>query len=109
MRVPSRSNRNEVWQGLSVSGSMCRGIVPSRRHKTRSAAIRGTMDDAQLVAATAHGDAEAFAAFYRRHLPRVVGLALRATGDPELTADLAGEVFAVALASASRYEPIHDT
>jgi DNA-directed RNA polymerase specialized sigma24 family protein len=67
------------------------------------------MDDAQLLAATAGGDAEAFAAFYRRHLPRVVGIALRATGDPELTADLAGEVFAVALASASRYEPIHDT
>ena len=67
------------------------------------------MDDAQLLAATAHGDAEAFAAFYRRHLPRVVGLALRATGDRELAADLAAEVFAAALASAGGYEPRHES
>lgn len=67
------------------------------------------MDDAQLLAATARGDANAFAAFYRRHLPLVVSFALRATGDAELAADLAGEVFAAALASCARYEPRHES
>ena len=57
------------------------------------------MDDEQLLAATARGDAEAFATL----LPapsRVwsTGFCLRATGDRELAADLSGEVFAVALA-----------
>ncbi len=65
------------------------------------------MDDADLLAATVHGDADAFAAFYRRHLPAVVGFALRATGDPEIAADLAGEVFAAALAACGRYRPEH--
>ena len=67
------------------------------------------MDDTDLLAATARGDPDAFAAFYRRHLPRVVGFALRATGDPELAADLAGEVFAAALAASGRYRPEHDS
>ncbi|HEY1520373.1 MAG TPA: RNA polymerase sigma factor [Solirubrobacteraceae bacterium] len=67
------------------------------------------MDDADLLAATARGDAEAFACFYRRHLARVVAFALRATGDHELAADLAGEVFAVALESAGRYRPDRGT
>lgn len=65
--------------------------------------------DADLLAATAAGDADAFASFYRRHLARVVGVLLRETGDRELAADLAGEVFAVALASCARYRPVHDS
>jgi len=67
------------------------------------------MDDAQLLAATARGDPDAYATFYRRHLPRVVAFSLRATGDRELAADLTGEVFAVALAACGRYRPEHDT
>jgi RNA polymerase sigma factor (sigma-70 family) len=67
------------------------------------------MDDAQLLAATAGGDGDAFAVFYRRHLSRVVGFAHRATGDAELAADLAGEVFAAALAGAGRYRPHHES
>ena len=67
------------------------------------------MDDAELIAATARGDADAFALLYRRHLPRVVGFALRATGDPEVAADLTAEVFAAALASCARYRPLHDS
>jgi RNA polymerase sigma-70 factor (ECF subfamily) len=55
------------------------------------------MDDEALLAATAAGDADAFAAFYRRHLALVVGFGLGATGDREAAADLAGEVFAAAL------------
>ncbi|HLH66413.1 MAG TPA: RNA polymerase sigma factor [Solirubrobacteraceae bacterium] len=65
------------------------------------------MDDAQLLEATARGDADAFSLLYRRHLGRVVSFALRATGDPELAADLAGEVFAAALEQAGRYRPEH--
>ena len=67
------------------------------------------MDDGELIAATVRGDADAFAKLYRRHLPRVVVFGLRATGDPEVAADLAAEVFAAALASCARYRPEHDS
>ena len=65
------------------------------------------MDDDQLIAATARGDADAFAALYRRHLPRVVSYVMRATGDPEVAADLTAEVFAAALAGCGRYRQEH--
>jgi RNA polymerase sigma-70 factor (ECF subfamily) len=67
------------------------------------------MDDEALLAAGAAGDADAFAAFYRRHLGLVVGFGMRATGDREATADLTAEVFAAALAACGRYRPQHDT
>ncbi|MGI8714292.1 MAG: RNA polymerase sigma factor [Solirubrobacteraceae bacterium] len=67
------------------------------------------MDDERLLAQTARGDAEAFAMFYRRHLGLVIAFGMRATGDPELAADLAGEVFAVALGSCGRYRAQHDS
>jgi RNA polymerase sigma factor (sigma-70 family) len=67
------------------------------------------MEDAELLAAAVRGDADAFAAFYRRHLPAVVGFALRATGDPEVAADLTGEVFAAALEASPRYRPERPT
>lgn len=59
-------------------------------------------DDA-LLALVVRGDEDAFAAFYRRHLPGVVGYLMRRTGDPEATADLAAEVFAAVLVSAPRH------
>jgi DNA-directed RNA polymerase specialized sigma24 family protein len=53
------------------------------------------MDDAELIAATARGEADAFAALCRRRLPPAwSGFALRATADPEVAADLTAEVFA---------------
>lgn len=61
--------------------------------------------DDELLAQFAAGDAEAFVAFYRRHLPAVLGFFLRRTGNPELTADLTAEVFAAALLAAERYRP----
>src|ERR1700685_2094648 len=67
------------------------------------------MDDEQLLAASAHGDADAFAAFYRRHLPTVLGFCLRHTGSRENAAALAAEVFAAALAASRRYDPQHDS
>jgi RNA polymerase sigma factor (sigma-70 family) len=67
------------------------------------------MDDRELLAATSRGDADAFAVFYRRHLPAIVSYCLRATGSAELAADLAAEVFAGALESCDRYEPVYDS
>jgi RNA polymerase sigma-70 factor (ECF subfamily) len=67
--------------------------------------IRATMDDAGLLAASAAGDREAFASFYRCHLPAVLRFLLHETGDRELSADLAAEVFAAALLAADRYRP----
>ena len=67
------------------------------------------MDESALLAATAVGDADAFAEFYRRHLALVVGFCSRATGDREAAADLTGEVFAAALASCGRYRAEHAT
>lgn len=65
--------------------------------------------DAQLIVAIAGCDDRAFSAFYRRHLDMVVGWCARRTGDPELAADLAAEVFAAALVAAPRYEPRHES
>ena len=64
-----------------------------------------TAHDEDLLARFVEGDAEAFVAFYQRHLPAVLGFFLRRTGDPELTADLTAEVFAAALLAAERYRP----
>jgi RNA polymerase sigma-70 factor, ECF subfamily len=41
--------------------------------------------------------------FYARHLPVVLGYLMRETGEPELAADLAAEVFASVLLAARRY------
>jgi RNA polymerase sigma factor (sigma-70 family) len=59
--------------------------------------------DRALVAAVADGDEAAFGRLYRRHLPLVVRWCLRETGNRELAADLAAEVFAAALISARRF------
>jgi RNA polymerase sigma factor (sigma-70 family) len=66
-----------------------------------------TAQDDMLLAASAAGDRAAFASFYRRHLAAVLGFLLRETGDRELAADLAAEVFATALLAAARYRPEH--
>lgn len=68
-------------------------------------AMARASDDDQLLCAFAAGDPEAFGAFYRRHLPAMLGFFLRRTGDRELTADLTAEVFAAALLGAERYRP----
>ena len=69
---------------------------------------RARWSDAQLLAGVAARDERAFSAFYRRHLPMIVGWCVRRTRDPELAADLTAEVFAAALVSAARYEPTHE-
>ena len=65
--------------------------------------------DRELLQAIARCDGEAFTTFYRRHLPRVVAYLVSETGDCELAADLAAEVFAAALVGARRYRATHDS
>lgn len=65
--------------------------------------------DRELLQAIACCDGEAFAVFYRRHLPRVVAYLLAETRDRELAADLAAEVFAAALVGARRYKAVHES
>ena len=62
-------------------------------------------EDAVLVARIARGDDVAFGTLYRRYLPLVVRWSLRQTGNRELAADLAAEVFAAALIASRRYDP----
>lgn len=61
--------------------------------------------DAALVLAVARGEEDAFGALYRRYLPLVLRWSLGQTGDRELAADLAAEVFAAGLVSARRFDP----
>lgn len=63
----------------------------------------GRVDDDELLLATAAGDGDAFAAFYRRHLDVVIGYLRKRVSDPELAFDLAAETFAAALVSVRRY------
>src|SRR4051812_47204904 len=66
------------------------------------------LDDAALLAATA-GRPEAFAVFYRRHVPTVLAYCRRRTAEPELAFDLCAEVFAAALERSDRYRREHAT
>jgi RNA polymerase sigma-70 factor (ECF subfamily) len=65
--------------------------------------VRDRWSDGELLAAIAARDGEACAVFYRRHLPRTVAYLMCETHDPEVAADLTGEVFAVVIAAARRY------
>lgn len=59
--------------------------------------------DRELLTAASAGEGAAFAAFYRRHLPAVIGFLLRQTGDREVAADLSAEVFAAVFLFARRF------
>jgi RNA polymerase sigma factor (sigma-70 family) len=62
-------------------------------------------EDRALVARIATGDQDAFGVVYRRYLPLVLRWSLRQTGNRELAADLASEVFAASLIASRRYDP----
>lgn len=66
--------------------------------------MRGDKDDAQALLRAADRDPEAFGAFYRLFERRMLGFFMRASGRPELAADLAAETFARALESIERYD-----
>jgi RNA polymerase sigma-70 factor, ECF subfamily len=59
--------------------------------------------DDDLLLGAAAGDRQAFAEFYRRYEGPVLAFCARRLGDPELAADLTGEVFAAALQALGRY------
>lgn len=61
--------------------------------------------DAQALLCAARTDAEAFGGFYRCFERRVLGFFMRATGRPELAADLTAETFACALEEIESYDP----
>ena len=60
--------------------------------------------DEELLAASDR-DPEAFAAFYRRHAPRLLAWSARRTGNRDTAADLVAETFAAALEGCHRYRP----
>jgi RNA polymerase sigma factor (sigma-70 family) len=64
-----------------------------------------TDEDAELVARIARGDMDACGLLYRRYLPLVLRWSLRQTGNREVAADLASEVFAAAMVASARYDP----
>lgn len=70
-----------------------------------SRAAREGWSDRELLQAIADRDGEACAVFYRRHLARTVAFLMRETRDPEVTADITGEVFAAIIVAAGRYRP----
>jgi len=55
--------------------------------------VREQASDADLLSAIAGCDGQAFAVFYRRHLPAVLAYLMRETRDLEAAADLAAKVF----------------
>jgi RNA polymerase sigma factor (sigma-70 family) len=69
---------------------------------------RDEVSDGELLQASASRP-DAFAAFYDRYETAVVGYFTRRTGNPEIAADLAAEVFAAALSAADRYRPENPT
>jgi RNA polymerase sigma-70 factor (ECF subfamily) len=62
-------------------------------------------EGAQSDGALLCGDADAFAAFYRRHEDSVLRFFLRRTRRAEVAADLAAETFARALSSREAFDP----
>jgi len=68
-------------------------------------AIGDPRSDPDLLAAALAGDGDAFAAFYRRHVRRIVAFHGQRAGSAQDAADLTAETFAVALESLHRYDP----
>lgn len=60
-------------------------------------------NDAELLAATAAGDANAFGCFYRRHETLVLGFAVHRCKNASDVADLVGDTFMGALRSAPHF------
>lgn len=65
--------------------------------------------DADLLAAAADGDGEAYGAFFRRHSRAVTAYAVRRCDNPDDVADLVSDTFMIALQASNRYIPETDT
>ena|GEM_PF-443789 len=79
----------------------CRAMAPDSDQLARRLARRS---DAELLALTP-STPQAFGVFFTRHSRAIASYILRQTGDREVAADLTSETFAVALESATRYDP----
>lgn len=64
-----------------------------------------TTSDERLLARSARGDEQAFAAFFDRHLAAVTAYFRARVSEPELAYDLAAETFAAVVSAASRFDP----
>jgi RNA polymerase sigma-70 factor (ECF subfamily) len=67
--------------------------------------MRKTVDDQELAAAAAEGDAEAFSALLTRHYDRVFALSFRLTGQRAEAEDLTQDICAALPAKLMRFEP----
>jgi len=65
--------------------------------------------DADLLAAAADGDGEAYGAFFRRHSRAVTTYAVRRCSNADDVADLVADTFMIALQASGRYIPETDT
>jgi RNA polymerase sigma-70 factor, ECF subfamily len=65
---------------------------------------QATGDDDALIAGVASGDAEAFAALYRRHQGLVYRFALHLTGSPATAEDVTHEAFLTVMRDAWRFQ-----
>lgn len=65
--------------------------------------------DADLLAAAADGDGEAYGAFFRRHSRAVTAYAVRRCDNADDVADLVSDTFMIALQASNRYIPETDT
>jgi RNA polymerase sigma factor (sigma-70 family) len=65
---------------------------------------REQRDDRQLLVALGN-DPSAFEGFYRRHVDRITGFAVRRCDRPDDVADLVSAVFLAVIESSSRYDP----
>lgn len=61
--------------------------------------------DADLLAAAADGDGEAYGAFFRRHTAAVTAYAIRRCDNADDVADLVADTFMIALQASGRYIP----
>jgi RNA polymerase sigma-70 factor (ECF subfamily) len=67
--------------------------------------MRRERTDPKSLLLASCSDARAFGAFYRLFERRLLGFFMRATGRPELAADLTAETFACALEGVESYDP----
>jgi RNA polymerase sigma-70 factor, ECF subfamily len=64
-----------------------------------------SQSDEELIAGTAAGNRDAFAALYRHRRPDVYRFALHMTGSPSAAEDVAQDVFLAVIQEARRYTP----
>jgi RNA polymerase sigma-70 factor (ECF subfamily) len=65
--------------------------------------------DADLLAAAADGDGDAYGTFFRRHVRPITAYAVRRCDGADDVADLVSDTFMIALQAAGRYVPETDT